>query len=52
MKSGYNKSTDFWSLGIILYEMLIGCTQFLDSDPLKIYQKIKQGKILFPKQLD
>ena len=52
MKSGYNKSTDFWSLGIILYEMLIGCTPFLDSDPLKIYQKIKQGKILFPKKLD
>ena len=47
-KTGYNKSHDFWTLGIILYEMLIGCTPFLDSDPLKIYQKINIGKILFP----
>ena len=51
-KTGYNKSHDFWTLGIILYEMLIGCTPFFDSDPLKIYQKINQGKILFPKKID
>lgn len=51
-KTGYNKSTDYWSLGILLYEMLIGCTPFFDSEPLKIYQKINQGKILFPKKID
>lgn len=51
-KSGYNKSTDFWCLGILLYEMLIGCTPFIDSDPLKIYKKINQGKILFPNKID
>ena len=51
-KSGYNKSTDFWCLGIILYEMLIGCTPFIDPEPLKIYQKIIKNKVLFPKTID
>jgi protein kinase A len=51
-KSGYNKSVDFWGLGILLYEMLVGCTPFMDPDPIKMYQKINKGKILFPKTIN
>ena len=51
-KSGYNKSVDFWGLGILLYEMLVGCTPFMDPDPIKIYQKINKGKISFPKTMN
>ena len=51
-KSGYNKSVDFWGLGILLYEMLVGCTPFMDPDPIKIYQKINKGKIVFPKTIN
>ena len=48
-KIGHNKGVDFWSLGILLYEMLVGITPFADTDPMKIYQKINRGKIIMPK---
>ena len=51
-KTGYNKSIDFWQLGILLYEMLVGYTPFTDSDPVTICQKINKGKIHFPKKID
>jgi serine/threonine protein kinase len=51
-KQGYNISADFWALGILLYEMLVGCTPFMDPDPIKMYQKITKSKIIFPKLMD
>ena len=51
-KTGYNKCIDFWQLGILLYEMIIGTTPFVDNDPVKIYKKIIKGKINFPKNIN
>jgi len=51
-KTGYNKCIDFWQLGILLYEIIIGETPFVDSDPVKIYKKINKGKIIFPKNIN
>ncbi|KAK5781462.1 cAMP-dependent protein kinase catalytic subunit TPK2 PWA37_003613 [Arxiozyma heterogenica] len=44
----YNKSVDWWSLGILIFEMLAGYTPFYDTTPMKTYEKILLGKVIYP----
>lgn len=47
-KEGYGRSSDWWALGILVYELLAGHPPFYDMKPLGIYQKILKGIIEFP----
>ncbi|OAD79593.1 protein kinase A catalytic subunit [Phycomyces blakesleeanus NRRL 1555(-)] len=49
---GYSKSVDWWSLGVLIFEMLAGYPPFYDDDHLKLYEKIIQGKIHWPSYFD
>ncbi|PLB39516.1 cAMP-dependent protein kinase catalytic subunit pkaC [Aspergillus candidus] len=50
---GYNKSVDWWSLGILIFEMLCGFTPFWDSgSPVKIYENILRGRVKYPPYLN
>ncbi len=40
MKRGYNKECDYWSLGVVLYEMLVGYPPFYSDDALRTCRKI------------
>ena len=51
-KIGHGKPVDWWTLGIIIYEMNAGIDPFSDEDPMAIYQKILKGKIKFPRNFD
>ncbi|CAO3591458.1 unnamed protein product [Absidia cylindrospora] len=49
---GYGKAVDWWSLGVLIYEMLAGQPPFYDDDHLKLYEKILAGKIRWPTYFD
>ncbi len=50
--TGHGKAVDWWTLGILIYEMNAGIDPFTDEDPMAIYQKILKGKVKFPKNFD
>lgn len=45
-------ASDFWCLGILMYEMLVGHPPFFDSTPFGTYEKIIAAKIHFPAHVD
>ncbi|TRY59161.1 hypothetical protein DNTS_032409 [Danionella cerebrum] len=45
---GHDFAADFWSLGVLIFELLVGSPPFSSSDPQKIYAKILDGLLKFP----
>ncbi|KAH8916312.1 kinase-like protein [Atractiella rhizophila] len=46
---GYSKLVDFWSLGVLLFEMCCGWSPFYAEDTQSMYKNICFGKIKFPR---
>jgi cGMP-dependent protein kinase len=47
---GYNILADYWSLGVIMFELLCGTLPYGEGedDPISIYQSIIKNKMIFP----
>lgn len=50
-ETGYTKMVDFWSLGVLIFEMCCGWSPFFAEDNQKMYQKIAFGKVKFPRDV-
>ncbi|KAF9095504.1 hypothetical protein BGX29_008987 [Mortierella sp. GBA35] len=49
--TGYGKAVDWWSLGVLLYEMLVGASPFADTRTEGTYHKILHQPVIFPSHL-
>lgn len=47
-KESYGFSIDWWCLGSVLYEMLVGLPPFYSKDTQEMFQKIQNEKLKFP----
>jgi len=45
---GHDFSVDWWTLGILIYELRVGRPPFLDKNHQRLGKLIKRGKIIFP----
>lgn len=45
---GHDFSVDWWALGVLMYEMLIGVTPFFNSNRKVLESKIRNSKVVFP----
>lgn len=45
---GYTKAVDWWTLGVLLYEMLTGLPPFYDENTNEMYRKILSEPLQFP----
>lgn len=46
LRQGYGKPVDWWAMGIILYEFLVGCVPFFGDTPEELFGQVISGACL------
>uniref|UniRef100_A0A7M4FFB8 non-specific serine/threonine protein kinase n=1 Tax=Crocodylus porosus TaxID=8502 RepID=A0A7M4FFB8_CROPO len=48
LMQGYGKPVDWWAMGIILYEFLVGCVPFFGDTPEELFGQVISDEIMWP----
>uniref|UniRef100_A0A8U7P0Y5 non-specific serine/threonine protein kinase n=1 Tax=Corvus moneduloides TaxID=1196302 RepID=A0A8U7P0Y5_CORMO len=48
LRQGYGKPVDWWAMGIVLYEFLVGCVPFFGDTPEELFGQVISDEILWP----
>ena len=51
VNAGHTRSVDWWSLGVLLYELTVGIPPFYAHHPNDMYHKIQHDPIQFPNSM-
>lgn len=48
LNEGHDLAVDYWALGVLIYEMVVGAPPFYAEDPMEVYEKILSGNPPIP----
>lgn len=43
LNEGHDLAVDYWALGVLIFEMVVGAPPFYADDPMEVYEKILSG---------
>ena len=52
LNKGHGKAVDWYTLGMFIYEIMVGRCPFMHEDPYEIFKMIISQKIRFPRNFD
>ncbi|XP_014637217.1 PREDICTED: microtubule-associated serine/threonine-protein kinase 3 isoform X2 [Ceratotherium simum simum] len=47
-RQGYGKPVDWWAMGVVLYEFLVGCVPFFGDTPEELFGQVASDEIMWP----
>jgi len=50
-RAGHNKTVDWYLLGVLLYEMLVGIPPYFSTQREQLFENILRGTLKLPKSL-
>lgn len=48
LNQGHNTAADWWSLGVLMFELLVGAPPFFSEDRMTVYKQALSGKVAYP----
>ncbi|XP_048477161.1 microtubule-associated serine/threonine-protein kinase 3-like, partial [Rhincodon typus] len=48
LRQGYGKPVDWWAMGVILFEFLVGCAPFFGETPEELFGQVVNDEMIWP----